>query len=677
MIASGTRIRQYEILSLLGSGGMGEVYLAIDHTLERRVAMKFLPLERSSDERASRRLVQEARAAAQLDHPNICAIHEIGEDGTRHFLVMPFVEGETLAVRLKGGPLVPRDALEVAIQVASALAEAHARGIVHRDIKPQNIMLTPRHQVKVLDFGIAMSAGGASGPDAETATRLTTPGTVLGTWPYMSPEQVRGEELDGRSDLFSLGAVLFEMAWGAPPFQAPTAAEVIAKVLTWDPLPAGGPDAGRLPALAPIVRCCLEKERSLRYQSANELLADLERARFALAADRGEEAADSTGAGPPAAAVAPRVNRRALALVALLAVVAIAAGALVWRTAQSHTAAPPGRTASSAYDDYVRGKVKVKLLTREDVDAAIRLFQGAVAADPGFAPAHAELARASIFKAFQFSDAAEQKQLLEDAGVEIEKALAIDPNLAEAHLARGLLVWTHDRNFPHALAIRAYRRAIELNPNLDEAHHELAVVYMHVGLLDKAWDEIQRTLALNPDNMLARVRAGTILLYRGDYAEAAAALEGAPEGASPSYRSRALADALFRQGRTQQTAEVVDAYLQRHPTDEGGSLTSVKALLLAREGDRIGTEDAIREARQLGESAGHYHHTAYNIGCAHALLGAPAEAVRYLRIAAGDGFPCYPYYEHDPALDPIRHDPAFLVFLGELKAQWEGFQRLE
>ena len=662
MIPSGTRIHQYEIQSLIGEGGMGQVYLAVDHKLGRRVAMKFLPPQLTQDERAGRRMLQEARAAARLDHPNICAIHEIGEDGGRSFLVMPFIEGETLASRLQRGALDKNDAIGIALQVASALAEAHARGIVHRDIKPQNIMLASRGQVKVLDFGIAAEQGGPRGAEDETATQLTAPGMVLGTWPYMSPEQVRGEPLDGRSDLFSLGVVLFESVWGFHPFRAPSAAEVASNILTRDPLPPEGPDAARSPALAPVVRRCLEKDRARRYPSAADLIVALEGARSGSAI-----------------AASPRPRRRMFVATGLLVLVAVAAAALVavgWRARTSDAARPPAQGKDAAYDDYVRGKVKMKLLSREGVDAAVQSFQSAVAADPTFAPAQAELARAYLYKAFQFSTRDEQTRLLEDADVAIQKALTLNPNLAEAHLARGLLVWTHARGFPHEMAIRAFRKAVELDPELDDAHQELGVVYMHVGLLDGAGAEFQRTLAINPDNSLARSRTGVVELYRGDYAKAIEILQGVPEETSPSYRSRPLADALFRAGRMQETAELVDGYLTRYPADEGGSLTSVKALLLAHDGKLDEAEAAIRRAIEIGQTAGHFHHTAYNIGCAYAILGRPDLAVHWLKIAAGDGFPCYPFYENDRTLDAIRTDPAFKALLADLKAQHEGFEKL-
>src|SRR5438128_2641700 len=204
-IPQGTPLGRYEILSELGAGGMGEVYLAEDTQLGRRVAIKLLPPEPISDENARKRLVREARAAATLDHPNICSIYEVGEADGRSFIVMQYVEGETLDIRMKQKPLDLSESLSIATQVADALAEAHAHGIIHRDIKPSNVIVTARGQAKVMDFGLAKTLPPTGAIDSAAATQslLTTPGAVIGTVPYMSPEQVRGEQLDSRSDIFS------------------------------------------------------------------------------------------------------------------------------------------------------------------------------------------------------------------------------------------------------------------------------------------------------------------------------------------------------------------------------------------------------------------------------------------------------------------------------------------
>ena len=270
-------ISHYQILSRLGAGGMGEVYLAKDTRLHRKVAIKFLPAELSTDDRAKKRLVREAQAAATLDHPNICAILEVGEEDNHSFIVMQYVEGETLAARIQHRPLEVRESLGIAVQVADALAEAHAHGIIHRDIKPANIMITARSQVKVMDFGLAKLIQDEVSQETQAPTKsmLTEPGMVIGTVPYMSPEQVNGKELDARSDIFSFGAVIYEMITGRQPFAGETAAATASAILTREP-----PPLSRLAPEAPseierIVRKCLEKDRENRYQSTPELLIDL------------------------------------------------------------------------------------------------------------------------------------------------------------------------------------------------------------------------------------------------------------------------------------------------------------------------------------------------------------------------------------------------------------------
>src|SRR5262245_51655966 len=203
----GQRISHYQILSRLGAGGMGEVYLAEDLKLERRVAIKFLPPALMADEQSRKRLLREARAAAALDHPNICTIYEVGEEAGRSFIVMQYIEGETLAEQSKRERLELSEALAIATQVAEALQEAHQHWIIHRDIKPQNVMLALRGQIKVLDFGLAkVVRDRVVAPETDTSSLMSTPGTIVGTVPYMSPEQVRGERLDVRSDIFSFGA---------------------------------------------------------------------------------------------------------------------------------------------------------------------------------------------------------------------------------------------------------------------------------------------------------------------------------------------------------------------------------------------------------------------------------------------------------------------------------------
>ncbi|HSB08702.1 MAG TPA: protein kinase [Blastocatellia bacterium] len=273
----GRIISHYSILRKLGAGGMGEVYLAQDTTLSRKVAIKFLSQNSVADEQARKRLVREARAAAALDHSHICAVYEVGEEAGYSFIVMQYVEGETLASRIECQPIEIREALEIAVQIASALAEAHSHRIIHRDVKPQNVMLTASGQVKVLDFGLArvVREGSLIDSISETESILTMPGSVIGTVPYMSPEQVRGESLDARSDIFSFGAVLYEMLSGRNPFEAESVGATMASILTKEPAPLARYASDVPDELQRIVRKALSKDKEGRYQGIKDLLIDL------------------------------------------------------------------------------------------------------------------------------------------------------------------------------------------------------------------------------------------------------------------------------------------------------------------------------------------------------------------------------------------------------------------
>ncbi|HEV8117695.1 MAG TPA: serine/threonine-protein kinase, partial [Thermoanaerobaculia bacterium] len=304
----GETVSHYRVGSKLGAGGMGVVYEAEDTRLGRRVALKFLPPELAQDSPTLQRFQREARAASALNHPNICTVHAIEEHESQHFIVMELLEGQSLSAMISAGPLETGILLDLAIQIADGLESAHGKGIVHRDLKPANIFVNSRGQAKILDFGLAKIGTARPAPEdsgmvtMNRADDLTKAGSTMGTVSYMSPEQARGQLTDARTDIFSLGAVIYQMATGDRPFPGETSAIIFEAILNRDPVAATQVNP-RLPAdLNRIIGRALEKDRSLRYQTANDMKADMLRLKRDL---------DSGSGRAPAASEASRETAKA------------------------------------------------------------------------------------------------------------------------------------------------------------------------------------------------------------------------------------------------------------------------------------------------------------------------------------------------------------------------------
>jgi tetratricopeptide (TPR) repeat protein len=540
--------------------------------------------------------------------------------------------------------------------------------------------------VKVLDFGLAKLTEHETFLDtaAETLAQVETlPGAVMGTVTYMSPEQARGREVDHRSDIWSLGVVLYEMLAGRPPFNGETAMDTVALVLDKEPeaLPHGASASG----IALIVERALRKNRDDRYQTVGEMLTDLQSVKnrrdlnkidqpFAKS-ERVTEILEPAITGRIQAW--PQISKVGFMLMVLLVTLIVVAGIYLVsfrNTNTSQNTAGSGR--SPAYDLYIRGKVKAGSDNREEVEGAIKILEQAVSIDPNYAEAYATLAVAYNTKSFQFASESERKQLNENAEVAVEKALALNPDLAEGHFARAVVLWTHAKRFPHEQAIQEYKRALALNPNLDEAHHRLSMVYSHIGFLDEAQRELKTALALNPNNTPARFRASVYDYYQGKYEEALATLKTVPSDVSRALVSRVTADTLLHLGRTTEAEALVEDYLRSYPEDEGGNVTSVKAILLAKAGKEKEAQKFIERAIEIGQGFGHFHHTAYNIATAYAIMNKPDEALRWLQNAADDGFPCYSYFEIDHDLDNLRKDPRFIDFMTKGKIHMDRYRAI-
>ena len=828
-VVTGQTINHYKITSPLGAGGMGEVYLAEDTRLGRRVALKFLPALFTQDKRHLRRFEQEARTVAALSHPNVCVIHEVVETGEgRHCIVMEYVEGVTLRECIAERRMNVSEALDAAIQIASALSAAHAAGIVHRDIKPENIMLRRDGYVKILDFGLAKLTEKQSdllGSEGETRVLelKTLPGVVMGTVAYMSPEQARGLPVDARTDVWSLGVVLYEMLAGQKPFEGATPTDVIISIAGREPGPLSE-CAPEVPSrLERILKKALAKEREERYQTADELLIDLKSLRHDLEIGteverskqliQGNRSAVTTSDNP---VITSRLltRSRILTLTAVIGVLIIAGLVYARFFRQSSTPAlqteiksiavlplenisgdasqdyfADGMTESlitdlakigalriisrpsvmqykgarkplpeigrelnvdalligsvvrygervriavqlihaateenmgtynyehdlrdvlalqrevtrdivgkirikltpheqgqfgsvrpvnpEAYDHYLRGRFYLNRQTKENNEAAITALEHAVATDPSFAAAYAELAQAYSWKLFLFAPG--EKQWAEKAFVAAEKALALDPDSAVAHLARGRILWTPANHFPHEKAIQEYRQAVTLNPSLDEARNQLALVYCHIGAFEEALEESHQAVTTNPNNNLAQLRIGQTLNLQGKYEQALSVLQALPKEVNPPLVGHQIVWALFNLGRKEEAGAAVEQFLRDYPEDNGGLFTGLQAVLAASAGQERRAENNIKSAVERGKGFGHFHHTAYYIACAYALMNKPEQAIKWLEVAAGDGLPCYPLFEMDPNLNNLRKDARFVTFLAKQRQQWEYYRTI-
>jgi serine/threonine protein kinase/Flp pilus assembly protein TadD len=733
----GQTISHYQILQKLGGGGMGVVYSARDTVLDRSVALKFLSPEALQDKLSLERFLREARAAASLNHPNICTVHEIGENGDGHpFIVMELLEGDPLKTLISGRSLRTDRLLDIAAQVADALEHAHARGLIHRDVKPANIFVTRAGQAKVLDFGLAkLLTILAVSPETEPSSSshrshsvhddtLTTPGTSMGTIAYMSPEQARGSILDPRSDLFSFGSVLYEMATGTQPFRGATSAVIFDSIFNRNPESVTTLNLEIPETLDSIIFKALEKDRDLRYQSAAELRADLKRLRRDLDSGKlnlsGRTASYVVAPAAPAdraensvavlyfenlsnakedeylrdgmtediitelaniknlkvfprpallpyrdkSVTAPQVGRELNAAYVLSGslrragnrlritaqLVETHSGHALWAQRfdremddvfevqdeiarniaqafrinlspqeEQKIASKPTQN-SVAYDYYLRGRSYAR---RESLEFAIQMYEQAIKLDPTFALAHAGVA---YICGIIYEVREHDPKWVERGSAACDKALQLNPNLAEALVARARISYSQRK---HDGTIELAKRAIAIKPDCEGVYNVLGRAYFASGRFQEAADIVEKAVTANGDDYNVFVP---------------------------------FVNSLERLGRTSELnryRELEVSSLERQldlvPED-----VRARSLLAADYATMGRKDDAVRHLEMTVALRPNDSNILYNAACTYAVLGKKEQVLDLLRRALAMGYSNNDWPRQDPDLASVHNDPEFM-----------------
>jgi serine/threonine protein kinase/tetratricopeptide (TPR) repeat protein len=742
---------KYRIIQEIGRGGMGIVYKAEDTSLDRKVAIKFLPEEMYQNPTARSRFIREAKAAAALDHPYICSIYEVGEAENRLFFAMEYVSGKTLRDRITEGPLPLKQALQIATEIVEALEIAHEKGMIHRDIKPANIMLMEKGHAKILDFGLAKLLPKPSEGELATAPIIadtTEPGMVMGTLAYMSPEQVRGQAVDHRSDIFSFGCVLYEMLTGKSAFSRSSAVETMTAILKEEPLEPTIIETSVPASLSRAIAHCLEKQPGERFQSARDLGFTLQAEARDLPALRGRSGGATIPGPIRSIAVLPLVSFSAgpeqeffadsmtdaiitdLAKIGTLRVVsrtsvmqykrtqksireiareldvdAAVEGSVeragdrvrirahliraatdehIWADAyerdledvlvlqnevarsiarEIHVKLTPGEQAAlrsarrvdpEAYQLYLKGRYFWVKRTPESVKKAIGLFEQAISADPTYAHAYSGLADCYMSLGFSFDvGALPPNEAIPKAKAAAAKALEIAESLAEVHNPLAFIKLNYDWDFSGAET--EFKRALELNPGNANAHHWYAHYLIVAGRPKDSLAESNRALELDPLSPIMSVHLGWLYYFLRDYERALDQLNKTID-LDPNY---GLAYWYIGLVKGQQGAFTEALAAMKRGDELLKDNLVVKADLahtLAVSGRKAEAVEALRSL--LAVSRARYVNP-FEIGLVHIGLGLIDEAFQWLNRAYEERSDLVVYLRVDPRLDPIRSDPRF------------------
>jgi serine/threonine protein kinase/tetratricopeptide (TPR) repeat protein len=739
----GRTLGKYRVLERLGAGGMGEVYAAEDTTLGRKVALKVLRPEVAGSAERRQRFQREARAVAALNHPNIVTLYSVEEADGELFITMELVEGRSLRELLRDGPLPVARAVALAAQVCEGLCVAHGSGVLHRDLKPDNLIVTAEDRVKILDFGLAKLLTPASGGDPDAAT-MSTPGMTMGTAGYMAPEQALGRALDARADLFAVGVVLYQMVTGHAPFEGETVAALFDHLLNRPPVPPQRHVAHLPAAIVSVIDRALEKDRDRRYPTARELLAALRRVEAAPtgAAPAAEAKAGSSIvvlpfvdlsrekdqeyfchgvaeelihslARVPGLRVISRtsafafqdqgteiteIGRRLKAATALegsvrksgnrvrisARLVNTEDGFQLWskrfdreledvfaiedeiaETIVSDLARELGGVSlrrpaprnTGAHDAYLRGIYGLNKWTVEWMDRALASFQDAIALDPGFAPAYAALAEGHLWL-YSGVGIRPAREAVPAARAAVERALELDPHLAEAHRVRGMIAMNHD--WDRRGAEDGMLRAIEHSPGSAEARLWNA---WRLALLEARYEEalveLGRAERLGPLDLQVKTQIGYVHYFLHDLDRAVAQFERALAlDASFAFAHYALGDALTQQG---DYARAIDEYTRS--IELGGRSVNHIGVLGYVQG-RAGNREAARALLdELAARAADSHVSPMWMALVHLGLDDRDRVFEWLEQAFEQRDGSLVLVTSAIEFDPVRDDPRFQELL--------------